>query len=67
MEVIDTVPADSLEVGDTISLFNDEITVKEIVDCLDINDVSFRGFSATHDSVETYQVPADKMIDILGA
>lgn len=67
MEVIDTVPADSLETGDTISVDDDEIEVTKILDCEDINGVSFEGYSLVHGTVQTYEAAHDKLIDILGA
>ena len=67
MDVIDCVPAHTLESGDLISLYDDEIEVREILEDSSPIGVSFTGYSRLHDSVETYEVPMDRLIDILGA
>jgi hypothetical protein len=66
MTVHDTVDADQIEVGDTISWNDDEIEVTEIL-ASDTPDVLFKGYSLIHGSVLTYDLPFNQRVDILGA
>lgn len=65
MEVIDTVAADEIEIGDLISVDGEEIEVKEFLDSDDISAVVFRGFSRESGDTETYELPYDYLVDIL--
>lgn len=67
MEVIDTVDAYSLEETDLILMDGEEIEVRKMLDCEDIHGVSFVGYSLSSGSVETYELPYDYRVDILGA
>jgi len=65
LNVIDTVDADTLEVGDTIWLDGDEIEVTEFLPG-DLDSVSFKGYSQNHDTVEPYTIRYDRRVDLLG-
>lgn len=67
MEVIDSVPAHTLEAADTISLGTDEIEIREILDCDIPNKVMFSGYSLVSGMVKPYTVSADLLVNILGA
>lgn len=66
MEVIDTVPADSLEVGDLISYAGDEVEILELLESDDTR-VTFKTHNHNSDMVEPLSLPWDQTVDILGA
>lgn len=67
MTVIDSVDADQIEEDDLILLDSEEIQVRKILECEDITGVAFEGYSLSSGSVDTYQLPYNHRVDILGA
>lgn len=67
MEVIDTVPAYSVEVGDIISHAGDEIEILEILESPDESRVVFKTYNQNSGMVEPLSLPWDTHVDILGA
>jgi len=67
MEVIDTVPADCLEIGDVVRYKNHEIEIVGFEDIEDAYSVCFKGHNLSTGDVETYAFPFDFSFDILGA
>lgn len=65
--VIDTVPAHTLEIGDTFSYAGDEHTVIDFLESDDDTRVAMRTHSANSDMVEPLSIPWHVLVNILGA
>lgn len=67
MEVIDTVPADSLQAGDIISYTGYEIEILSEQESPDDTRVLFSTYNRDSGMVEPLSLVWDQLIDILGA
>lgn len=63
-EVIDTVPAYSIEPGDQIIVDGDYIEVKCVEETDDIDEIIVKGYSHVTGDTETYSLYADDDYDV---
>jgi len=66
MTIIDTIQADQIEIGDTISVDGDEFEVKGIIDSHDVHAVTISGHNLTTGLTETHELPFDYSVSLLG-
>lgn len=64
VDIIDTISADSIEVGDQILIDGDPVEVKSVEATDDIDEVIVRGYSHETGDTETYSLFADDMYDV---
>lgn len=64
MNIIDTVSADTIEIGDQIVVDGDLIEVTAVLDSSDPDEVIVRGFSHESGDSETYSLFADDYFDL---
>lgn len=70
MEIIDAVPAGTLEdtdIGLTVLIDNTEYEIRSISETDDIEEVSITVYNLSTGDVETLPVPFDYIVTILGA
>ena len=63
-EIIDTVPAYSIEVGDQIIVDGDYIEVKSITETDDLDEIIVKGYSHITGDTEAYELYADDTFDV---
>lgn len=63
MNIIDTIAADTIEVGDQILIDGDPIEVKFVLESDDIDEVIVGGYSHETGDTETYSLYADDCFD----
>lgn len=66
MEEIDIITADAVEIGDLISIDGEEIEVIKFEDSEDIDAVVFRGYSQQSGDTDTFELPYDYEVSLLG-
>ncbi len=64
IEIIDTVAAYSIEVGDQIIVEGDYVEVKEVRETEDVNEVVVVGYSHVSGDTVTYELFADDQYDL---
>jgi hypothetical protein len=64
VDIIDTVPAFSIEVGDQILVDGDPIEVRSISETDDLDEIVIRGYSHDSGDTETYSLFADDTYDV---
>lgn len=62
--IIDTIPAYAIEVGDQVIIDGDYIEVSSVEETNDIDEIVVRGFSHISGDSETYSLFADDDFDI---
>jgi hypothetical protein len=66
VQVIDTITADAVEIGDLISLDGEEIEILKFEESDDIDRVAFRGYSQLTGDTNTYALAYDCEVSLLG-
>lgn len=64
VNIIDTISADTIEVGDQILIEGDPIEVTYVGETEDIDEIIVKGFSHDSGDSETYSLYADDYFDI---
>jgi hypothetical protein len=64
MNIIDTIQADQIEVGDQILVDGDPIEVRSLPDTYDLDEVVVVGYSHETGGIETYSLPFDYDVEI---
>lgn len=64
MNIIDSISADTIEVGDQILIDGDPIEVKAVMEGDDIDEVIVKGYSHESGDTETYSLYADDYFDV---
>lgn len=67
MEAYDTVSADTLEVGDFISIDGEPVEITAVLDSEDLEAVILKVFSHEDNDTKTVELPYDYSVDLLGA
>ena len=62
--IIDTIPAYSIEVGDQIIVDGDYIEVRTVVETDDVDEIVVTGYSHDSGDTETYSLFADDEYDV---